>query len=202
MCYFHFILFKKIHLKHCNALIEFFFFRLLTMKSFSTNMKMTDMKEAASGIFDYFSSENKSLFHCESTRLSLYSFLLFICCSVFCGRKRMNVTHSMRWSIWVSNESSQRSKKEMPLAACLEILSWGWGGGAQLMKYRYRFKTIGKVSVEFHRDLSNLCHSCNCANSWGDGGVDVNGWQTGAGTKLRKYFETSSPPATFFYMAP
>lgn len=125
--------------------------------------KTTNMKEAVTGIFDYFSSVKTKVSFTVSSLGSLcipFSYL-FICCSVFCGRKRMNITHSVRLSIWVSNESSQRSKKEMPWNLKL--------GGPRLMKYRYRFKIIGKISMAFHRDLLNLCHSCNCTNSLGEG---------------------------------
>lgn len=40
-----------------------------------------------------------------------------------------------------------------------------WNLELQLRKCRYAFKTMGKIPMEFHRDLLNLCHSCNYTNS-------------------------------------
>lgn len=58
-------------------------------------LKTANIKEALTGVLDYLSSVKAQVFFTEFTGLSLYFFLficLFICQSVFCGRKWLNIT--------------------------------------------------------------------------------------------------------------
>lgn len=125
------------------------------------------MKEAVTGVLDYFPTlmcENTSLIHCGFTVLSLYFTYLFMylfLLRVLC-RKWLNITHFVRLCIWVTNKSSQ-SIKDVFGAMALEL------GTAVIGEAQLRLQIIGDISMEFHRDLSNLCCFCNCTNSWGGG---------------------------------
>lgn len=169
---------------------------------------MAHIKEAVTGVLDSFSSVETQVSFTEFTGLSLYFFLficLFVCLIIWqfvlYGRKWLNITGLVHLCIWVSNKSSKVSNEKMPLVLCLEILSWG--GGLQLWKCRYAFKTMGKIPMEFHRDLLNLCHSCNYTNScWG---WRCNGHCQLTNRCLDEAKEVSwnfLPPASFFYIAP
>lgn len=161
--------------------------------------------ETVTGVLKFFSSVEKVSFT-ESWTLSytFYFFLfiyLFICQSVFCDRKWLNVRGLVHLCIWVSNKLSKAWNEEMPLVLCLEILSWGWG--LQLWKCRYAFKTMGKSPMEFHRDLLNLCHSCNYTNSlWGWRGNGHRQLTNRCWDEAKEVSWNILPPASFFYMAP
>lgn len=68
-------------------------------------LKTANIKEAVTGVLDYFSSLETQVFFTEFTGLSLYFFLficlfvLFICQSVFCGRKWLNITGLVHLSL-------------------------------------------------------------------------------------------------------
>lgn len=161
------------------------------------------MEAVTVGVLDFFSSVETQVSFTESWTLYyiFYFFLfiyLFICQSLFCGRKWLNITGLVQLCIWVSNKSSKESNEEMPLVLCLEILSWAWW--LQLWKCRYTFKTMTKIPMEFHRDLLNLCRSCNYTNSfWGWRG---NGrcWLTNrCWDEAKEISRNILPPASFLH---